>query len=74
MTKVKFTGWEPYVRKIRFTMLLHEEGGLTLREAKDIKDKVVGGGEVIEIDFGDTKTSELIYAKAREMGVKCEVN
>ncbi len=70
---IKFTGWKPGVRKIRFTMLLHEKGGLTLREAKGIKDKVVGGGEIIEIKFKDYKTAKFIYEQASTMGVLCEL-
>jgi hypothetical protein len=74
MTKVIFTGWRPGVRKIRFIMLLHEKGGLSLRESKAIKDKVIGGGETEEVDFKDTKLAELIYTEACKLGVKCELS
>ena len=73
MTTVKFTGWKPGVRKIRFTSLLHEQGGMSLRDAKDAKDKIVGGGEVVEIDFKDPNTAKLIYEQASKIGVVCEL-
>lgn len=73
MTIVRFTGWEPGARKIRFTMLLHEEGGLPLKVAKNIKDKVIGGDEVVELDFKNPETAEAIYQQAKLLGVDCEL-
>ena len=73
MTVVKFTGWEPGARKIRFTMLLHEEGGLPLKVAKSIKDKVIGGDEIVELDFKNPEIAEAIYQQAKFLGVECEL-
>ena len=72
MTRVIFTGWRPGVRKIRFIMLLHEQGRLSLREAKHIKDKVIEG-ETMEVDFRDTQLAELIHIEASKLGVKSEL-
>ncbi len=73
MTIVRFTGWKPGARKIKFTMLLHEEGQLPLKVAKNIKDKVIGGNEVVELDFKNPETAEVIYQQAKLLGVECEL-
>ena len=73
MTTIKFTGWKPGARKIRFTMLLHEEGGLSLRESKNIKDKVIGGGEAVEVTFDDPSAAKIIHEKALSLGVTNEL-
>jgi hypothetical protein len=73
MTRVIFTGWRPGMRKIRFTMLLHEQGALSLKTSKDITDRVLKG-ETIKIDFKDTQLAELMYTEACKLGVKCELS
>lgn len=69
MEKVKFSGWKEGVRKIRFIALLNEEGGLSLTEAKSIKDKVIGGGETVVVDFKNSILAKNIFLKSLELGV-----
>jgi hypothetical protein len=71
--KVRFKGWSNGTRKIRFIMLLHEEGNLSLRFAKDIKDKVIGGEEIVEVEFDDIETAIKIFNQAQKIGVICEM-
>ncbi len=54
-------------------MLLHEEGNLSLRFAKDIKDKVIGGEEIVEVEFDDIETAIKIFNQAQKIGVICEM-
>ncbi len=70
---MKFTGWKRGARKIKFTMLLHEQGGLSLKDAKCIKDSVMGGGQTVEIDFKDHRTAQRICQEATLLGVACEL-
>ena len=73
MNTVKFYGWNKGVRKIKFIFLLHRQGGMTLKKAKEIKDKVVGGGEIVELNFDDSVLAEKICSQAKEIGIKCEL-
>ncbi|NQX97866.1 MAG: hypothetical protein HRT73_08310 [Flavobacteriales bacterium] len=72
MRKIKFIGWKEGMRKIPFTKLLHNEGGLTLRDAKDICDGILDGKEYI-IDFEDEQTAQNIFKKSVEYQVECEL-
>ncbi|MFV0531039.1 MAG: hypothetical protein ACK5MD_06335 [Flavobacteriales bacterium] len=69
-TKVEFYGWQKGVRKIRFIMLLHEKGGISLRESKIIKDKVIGGNEIICYDFKVSSLAKEIHIESIKLGVK----
>ena len=60
------------MRKIRFTMLLHEKGELSLKSSKEINDRILKG-EIVEMDFKDTQLAELIYTEACKLGVECEL-
>ena len=72
MKKVKFTGWEEGMKKIPFTKLLHEEGGMTLKDAKEVCDGILN--EVnFTIEFKDEKTARRIFNKAIEYKVICEL-
>ena len=73
MTKVKFSGWNEGVRKIRFIALLNEEGGLSLKEAKNIKDQVIGGGETVIVDFKNDTLAEAVCSKSIDLGVVAEL-
>ncbi len=44
-----------------------------MKVAKNIKDKVIGGDEVVEIDFKNPETAEEIYRQAKLLGVECEL-
>ncbi len=74
MTTIRFIGWKDGVRKIKFITLLHEEGGLNLKKAKEIKDKVISiPSEAVEVKFKNDLIAKLIYEKALSLGVLCEI-
>ena len=73
MAKIKFNGWEPGARKIKFTMLLYHEAGLSLAEAKKIKDRVIDNDETVEILIHNWETASEIQRKAIKLGIKSEI-
>ena len=71
--KITFKGWEPGMRKVSFTKLLHEKGELTLKDAKSITDRLLDNDdETITLEFKDENTTKAIYEQSRELGVICE--
>lgn len=70
MKKIKFTSWNKDMNKIKFIHLLNEQAGLSLREAKDFKDRLVDG-EVIEVMVKDDKV-DIILSEAVKFGVGAE--
>jgi len=70
MKKIKFTSWNKGMNKIKFIHLLNEQTSLSLREAKDFKDKIVNG-EVVEIMVNDDKVN-IIISEALKFGVNAE--
>ncbi len=71
MTKIIFEGWEVGMRKIPFTMLLKEKAGISLKDAKKFKDKLVDENEIFEIEIEDENLAKEILQEARRLGVKC---
>lgn len=71
--KVIFEGWEPGMRKIPFIGLLKEKAGLSLWEAKDIKDRLVDNGEVITLDLEDKIVAKEIVERAKDLKVKARI-
>jgi len=59
MRKIRFTGWNKKMNKIKFIHLLNEQAKLSLKESKDIKDRIVNGEE-IDILVSDDKIDILI--------------
>lgn len=45
--KITFSGWQVGMKSLRFACLLHEEAGLGLQEAWDIKTKVLNEEPVV---------------------------
>ena len=70
MKKIKFTGWNKNMNKIKFIHLLNEQADLSLKESKEIKDRIVDG-EVIEIEVHDEKVKAII-SEATAFGVIAE--
>lgn len=70
MKKIRFTGWNKNMNKIKFIHLLNEQAGLSLKESKEIKDRIVDG-EVIEIEVHDDKV-KVIISEATAFGVIAE--
>ena len=70
MIKIIFEGWEVGMRKIPFTKLLNEKAGLSLSEAKKIKDRLVDNNEIIELELDDESLANEILAEAHKLKVK----
>lgn len=71
--KVIFEGWEPGMRKIPFIELLKEKAGLSLSEAKNLKDRLVDNGEVITLNVEDNIVAKDIVERATELKVKARI-
>lgn len=71
--KVIFEGWEPGMRKIPFIELLKEKAGLSLSEAKNIKDRLVDNGEVITLNLEDKIVAKDIVERAKDLKVKARI-
>lgn len=70
MAKIIFEGWEIGMRKIPFTKLLHEKAGLSLSEAKKMKDRLVDNNEIVEINVENETLAEEILEDARKLKVR----
>jgi len=68
MAKVIFKGWRVGMRKIPFTMLLKERAGLSLKQARDIKTKVLDNEE-IAISVDNIEIARAIAVEADKLGV-----
>lgn len=58
------------MRKIPFAKLLNEKAGLTLAEAKNLKDRLVNDNEIIEVEIADENLANEILEKAQKLKVK----
>lgn len=70
MAKIIFEGWEVGMKKVAFTKLLSEKGGLSLSEAKTLKDRLVDKNEIIEIEIDDENLAKEILKEAKKIKVK----
>jgi hypothetical protein len=68
---IRFTSWNKNMNKIKFIHLLNEHAGLSLKESKDIKDRIVNN-EIIEIIVEEKKMG-LIISEAMKFGVHVEI-
>jgi|GEM_PF-1330328 len=71
MRKVEFYGWQKGVRKIHFIRLLNEVGGLSLKESKSIKDRLIDNSERIVVEFKDDETAKKIVEISTTYCIKC---
>jgi hypothetical protein len=69
MTKIIFEGWEVGMRKIPFIKLLNEKAGLSLKDSKNLKDRLVDN-EIIEMEVPDENLAIEILAEAKRLKVK----
>ncbi|HVW15871.1 MAG TPA: hypothetical protein VHB54_18720 [Mucilaginibacter sp.] len=72
MTKVVFKGWRVGMRKIPFTMLLKQGAGLSLKQARTIKTKVLDNEEVV-IEIDNIDDVRALVVKANNLGVIAEL-
>lgn len=70
MTKIEFEGWDIGMRKIPFIKLLNEKAGLSLSEAKKLKDRLVDKNEIIVIEVCDENLANEILHEATNLKVK----
>lgn len=70
MRKIRFTGWNKKMNKIKFIHLLNEQAKHSLKESKDIKDRIVNG-EAVQITVNDDKVN-VIISEALKFGVNAE--
>ena len=59
------------MNKIEFIHLLHDHAGLSLKDSKGAKDRIVDG-KVVEIVVGDS-LCEFIVAKSTSYGVEAVI-
>ena len=72
MAVIIFKGWKKGMRGISFIHLLREKTDISLKNAKDIKERIVYG-EVITLPVADLSTAQEIIATAINLGVICEL-
>jgi hypothetical protein len=70
MAKIIFDGWDVGMRKIPFTKLLNEKAGLTLAEAKNLKDRLINDNEIIGVEIADENLANEILEEAQKLKVK----
>ncbi len=74
MAKIIFEGWDVGMRKIPFTKLLNKKAGLTLQEAKILKDRLVDNNEVVEIEIADENLAKEVLGDAQKLKVKGRID
>lgn len=72
MIKIIFSGWSIGMRRLAFSMYLHEKIGLSLREARDVGFKITDG-QVVEIKVDNYDLANDIVQKSIAFGVKASV-
>ena len=60
------------MRGIPFVLLLREKTDVSLKRAKEIKERIVDN-ETIELQVPNDKIANEILKEARKLGVKCEI-
>lgn len=70
MAKIIFDGWEVGMRKIPFIHLLKDKAGLSLGNAKKIKDRLINNDEIIELFIEDELLAKEILEDAIKLKVK----
>lgn len=72
MTKIIFSDWSIGMRRLAFSMYLHEKIGLSLHEARDVGFKITDG-QVVEIEVDNYDLANDIVQKSIAFGVKASV-
>lgn len=73
MTKIVFFGWKVGARKIPFTKLLNNKAGLSLTEAKRIKDLIIDEDEVVEVEVTSVDVAKEIIRESEKLGIKAKL-
>ncbi|MEJ5996015.1 hypothetical protein WG904_16425 [Pedobacter sp. Du54] len=73
MAKIIFYGWEVGMRKIPFIHLLQDKAGLSLGEAKKMKDRLVDNDETVELFVEDDLLAKEILEEALKLKVKGKI-
>jgi uncharacterized protein YuzE len=69
MVKIIFESWDVGMRKIPFMKLLNEKAGLTLQQAKTLKDRLVDNNEIVEVEMDDEILAKEILEEAQKLKV-----
>jgi hypothetical protein len=70
--KITFSGWQVGMKSLRFARLLHEEAGLGLQEAWNIKTKVLNEEPVVlELP---ASIGAAVLEQAKDLGVICTMD
>jgi hypothetical protein len=72
MVTVYLSGWNPGFNKVRLNMVLREEGGLALAEAKQLVDAILENRPV-ELTL-DAPAARRLAARAIECGVNATLD
>jgi hypothetical protein len=72
MAIIIFKGWKVGMRGIPFVLLLREKTDVSLKRAKEIKERIVDN-ETIEFPVSNDEIAGEIVVEARKLGVVCEI-
>jgi len=72
MAIIVFSGWEIGMRGIPLILLLREKTDISLKKAKEIKERILDN-ERIEFVVSNDETAKEIVEEARKLGVVCEL-
>jgi hypothetical protein len=72
MAIIVFKGWKVGMRGIPFVLLLREKTDVSLKRAKEIKERIVDN-ETIEFPVSNDEIAREIVVEARKLGVVCEI-
>ena len=67
--KITFSGWNVGMRSLRFAQLLHHQAGLGLKEAWDIKTRVLDKEPVV-LELPSAMAAA-VFEQATALGVIC---
>ena len=70
--RVVFTGWKEGLQKVSLVEVIREHSNLTLTQAKKNVDCLVDGIQVV-INCLNKDSKYILYRKAKELGVICEI-
>lgn len=73
MVKIIFEGWNVGMRKIPFIHLLQDKAGLSLGEAKRLKDRLVNDNEIIELEIESDELAQEILEAALKLNVRARL-
>ncbi|KLT65386.1 hypothetical protein [Pedobacter sp. BMA] len=74
MSKIIFEGWDVGMCKIPFIHLLQNKAGLSLGEAKKLKDRLVNDNEIIELGIESNELAQDIFEAALTLNVRARLN